>query len=159
MLIKRQLIMNLIYKLEAWGDAHRPVWLDYLRIVLGLFITYKGMVFMTNIEQLQSLIGGYDVIYASIAIAHYVIWVHVLGGPLIALGIFTRVNVILQLPIILGAMILVNYPKGFLSVGNHMELEVSILVFIGLVLCYIFGSGKVSIDELRRKDKPSVHHE
>ncbi len=151
--------MNLIYKLEAWGDAHRPVWFDYLRIVLGLFITYKGMVFMTNIEQLQSLIGGYDVIFASIAIAHYVIFVHVLGGAIFVLGLFTRVNALLQLPIIIGAIILVNFPKGFMSVGNHMELEVSILVFIGLVLCYIFGSGKVSIDELRRKDKPSVHHE
>ncbi len=151
--------MNLIFKLEAWGDIHRPVWLDYLRIVLGSFITYKGMVFMVNIEQLQSLIGGYDVIFASIAIAHYVIWAHVLGGPLIALGLFTRVLVILQLPIIIGAMFLVNYQKGFLSVGNHMELEVSILVFIGLVLCYIFGSGKVSIDEIRRKDKPPINHE
>jgi len=151
--------MNMILKLEAWGDAHRPVWLDYLRIALGLFITYKGMVFMTNIEQLQSLIGGYDVIFASIAIAHYVIWVHVLGGPLIALGLFTRVNVIFQLPIIIGAIFLVNYPKGFMSVGNHMELEVSILVLIGLALCYIFGSGKVSIDEMRRKDKPPVRHE
>lgn len=151
--------MNMIFKLESWGDAHRPLWLDYLRIALGLFITYKGMVFMVNIGQLQSLIGGYDVIFASIAISHYVIWVHVLGGPLIALGLFTRVNVIFQLPIIIGAIFLVNYPKGFMSVGNHMELEVSILVLIVLVLCYIFGSGKVSIDEMRRKDKPPVQHE
>jgi len=144
--------MSFFTNVEAWGNEHRPVWLDYVRILAGLFITYKGMLFMTSIESLRSLIGQYDLMFASIAIAHYVIFVHVLGGALIVCGLYTRAMAVLQLPILLGAVFLVNYPSGFLSMGNHMELEMSIITLVVLIILTIFGAGRVSIDHLRRKD-------
>lgn len=35
--------MNLISKIEHWGDAHHPRWLDVLRIALGIVIFAKGV--------------------------------------------------------------------------------------------------------------------
>ena len=68
------------------------------------------------------------------------------------LGMYTRIVSCLQLPILIGAVFLVNYPKGFLSVGHHMELEVSLVVLIGMIVLMIFGAGRYSIDAKRRKE-------
>jgi uncharacterized membrane protein YphA (DoxX/SURF4 family) len=58
----------------------------------------------------------------------------------------------MQLPILIGAVFMVNYKKGFLSLGNHMVLEVSIIVLVGLLIFMIFGAGKYSLDAKRRKE-------
>lgn len=150
--------MNMITKIEGWGNSHRPGFLDFFRIVLGLFITYKGFSFLGNIESLEMSIEGANMYAAGVALAHYVVFAHVLGGPLIALGLLTRIMCLIQLPILIGAVALINYPKGFMSVGSHMELELSLIVLIGLVVFMIFGAGKFSIDEKRRKEKELEQH-
>lgn len=147
--------MSLVTKIEGWGNAHQQNWLVFFRIALGLFITYKGFEFMFNIDYLQGTMAGMDVMFSGAAIAHYVIFAHALGGPLIVFGLYTRIASLIQVPILIGAVVFVNYPKGFLSVGNHMELELSILVLIGLIVFMIFGAGKYSLDERRRNDPAS----
>lgn len=148
--------MSVITNIEGWGNSHRPGWLDIFRILLGLFITFKGIEFMANMDWLEAAAGGATQAFTGASIAHYVVFAHMLGGPLITVGLFTRAMCAIQVPILLGAIILVNAPKGFLSVGNHMELEVSLAVLIGTIVFMIFGAGKFSIDEKRRHDKPIV---
>ncbi|HRX00589.1 MAG TPA: DoxX family protein [Cyclobacteriaceae bacterium] len=145
--------MSVVTKIEGWGNSHRPGWLDIFRIVLGIFITFKGFEFMFNIESLKITTEGMGMMFSGAALAHYVIFAHALGGPLIVVGLYTRIASAIQLPVLIGAVIFVNYPKGFLSIGSHMELEVSLIVLIGLVVFMIFGAGKFSLDEKRRKDR------
>ncbi len=145
--------MNIIHKIEDWGNSHRPGWLDFFRIVLGFYITYKGFAFLNNIESLEMSIQGMNMAYTGASIAHYIVFAHVLCGPLIALGLLTRIMCLVQLPILAGAVIWVNAPKGFMSLGSHMELEISIAVLFGLIVFMVFGAGKFSIDEKRRREK------
>src|SRR5687768_6161337 len=119
--------MSVITNIERWGNGHRPDFLDIFRIVLGLFITFKGVQFITQMSELENTTAGINIWFAGAFISHYVIFAHLLGGPLIIAGLFTRVVCFLQLPILIGAVFLVNAPKGFLSVGNHMELEISLI--------------------------------
>ena len=149
--------MNIITKIEDWGNSHRPGSLDVFRIITGVFLTYKGGMFAQNIEQLEMSIAGTNMHFLGVAVAHYVIFAHLLGGPLLAAGLFTRVMSFIQIPILLGAVLLVNAPQGFMSVGNHMELEISFLVLGGLVAFMIFGAGKFSVDEKRRQEKAAGH--
>jgi putative oxidoreductase len=144
--------MSVITNVEGWGNSHRPGWLDIFRIILGVYITYKGFEFMANIESLKVTTGNMDVLFSGAMLAHYIIFAHALGGPLIIFGLFTRIVCLIQLPILVGAIIFVNYPKGFLSIGNHMELEISLIVLAGLIVFMIFGAGKFSVDEKRRHD-------
>lgn len=144
--------MSLVSKIEGWGNAHRPGWLDFLRIMLGIFITYKGFDFMFHIESLQITTEGMGMMFSGAALAHYVIFAHALGGPLIIFGLFTRIVSAIQVPVLVGAIIFVNYPSGFLSIGNHMELEISLVVLAGLIVFMIYGAGKFSVDEKRRHD-------
>jgi uncharacterized membrane protein YphA (DoxX/SURF4 family) len=108
-------------------------------------------------NDLQNTTAGVNFWFAGAFLAHYVIFAHILGGPLIAVGLFTRFASLIQLPILIGAVFMVNAPKGFLSIGNHMELEISLLVLVGLVVFIVFGAGKYSIDEKRRRDLEVVH--
>ena len=151
--------MNVVTKIEGWGNSHRPGFLDIFRIALGVFITYKGAVFASNIESLEMSIQGTNTLFAGVAISHYVIFAHLLCGPLIAFGVLTRIMCFVQLPILIGAVALVNAPKGFMSVGSHMELEVSLIVLFGLIVFMVFGAGKFSIDEKRRQEKAAALEE
>jgi|SRR5690606_208338 len=150
--------MNVITDLERWGNSHRPGFLDIFRIVLGAFITYKGLYFITHMSDLQMTTAGINVYFAGMTLAHYVVFAHILGGPLIIVGLFTRIVCFLQLPILLGAVFLVNAPKGFLSIGQHMELWASLLVLAGLIVFMVFGAGKYSIDAKRRREMEAASH-
>lgn len=145
--------MSVVTDVEKWGNSHRPGILDLFRIALGVFLTYKGLDFITNMDELEGMTtSGVNIAFAGAALAHYIVFAHILGGPLIAVGLFTRIVCVIQLPILIGAVFFVKHPEGFLALGSHMELEISITVLVGLALFIIFGAGKYSIDAKRRKE-------
>ena len=144
--------MSVITNLERWGNSHRPGFLDIFRFFLGAFITYKGLYFITHMQELEMTTAGINVYFAGLTVAHYITFAHILGGPLIFVGLFTRIVCLIQLPILIGAVFMVNAPRGFLSIGRHMELWLSIVVLIGLIVFMLFGAGRFSIDAKRRKE-------
>ncbi len=144
--------MNVIANLERWGNSHRPGFLDLFRFALGAFVTYKGFYFITHMSELQMTTSGINVYFAGMTLAHYVVFAHILGGPMIFFGLFTRIVCLAQIPILIGAVFMVNAPKGFLSIGQHMELWLSIVVLVGLLIFMVFGAGRYSIDAKRRKE-------
>ena len=150
--------MSVITDVERWGNSHRPGFLDILRILLGLFITYKGLYFITHMPELETTTSGINTYFAAGVLAHYIVFAHILGGPLIVFGLFTRIVCLIQLPILIGAVFMVNAPKGFLSLGQHMELWASLVVLIGLIVFVVFGAGRYSIDAKRRKEMQAIHH-
>jgi uncharacterized membrane protein YphA (DoxX/SURF4 family) len=108
-------------------------------------------------DELQSTTSGITTWFTGAVLAHYIVFAHILGGPLIIAGLFTRVMCLLQIPILIGAVIFVNAPKGHLSLGNYMELWASVLVLAGLVVFVIFGAGRYSLDARRRREMETTH--
>ena len=149
--------MSVISNVESWGNSHRPGFLDIFRIALGIFITYKGLQFITNMDELQNTTTGITTWFAGAVLAHYIIFAHILGGPLIIAGLFTRFACLIQVPILIGAVVFVNAPRGHLSVGSYMELWLSIIVLTGLIVFMIFGAGKYSLDAKRRREVSTLH--
>jgi uncharacterized membrane protein YphA (DoxX/SURF4 family) len=139
--------MNLVHKIENWGDTHHPKVLDLVRIVLGVFLLLKGIAFMENTAYLKSLIDSQDVVDLSpgvlMALVYYVTFAHMVGGVLIAVGILTRLGCIIQIPIVLGAVFLTGI---FQEPINAMAWP-SIVALILLVLFTILGSGPISLDK------------
>jgi putative oxidoreductase len=146
--------MSVITDVEKWGNNHRPGFLDFFRMILGVFITYKGVFFITHMNELEMTASGVNAAFAGVVLSHYIVFAHILGGPLIFVGLFTRIVCAIQLPILIGAVIFVNLPQGLLSIGN-MELWASIVVLVGLVVFMIFGAGRYSIDAKRRREMNS----
>jgi putative oxidoreductase len=108
-------------------------------------------------NDLEMTTAGINTYFAGVALAHYIVFAHILGGPMIAVGLFTRIVSLIQLPILIGAVFMVNYPKGHLAIGQHMELWLSLLVLVGLIVMMVFGAGQYSIDAKRRRELLSSH--
>ena len=138
--------MSVIHRIEFWGDTHHPKILDIIRILLGLLLIIKGATFLSNATYLRDLIIENKSLSQSpemiTAILYYVTYIHLVGGTLIFLGLFTRLSAIFQLPIILGAIFFVNYTLSFVN----SELWLSVIVLALLALFIVIGSGPLSLD-------------
>jgi uncharacterized membrane protein YphA (DoxX/SURF4 family) len=148
--------MNLVHKIENWGDTHHPKILDVVRIALGVFLLLKGIAFMDNTAYLKSLIDDQNVVDLSptllMILVYYVTFAHMVGGILIAVGILTRLGCIIQIPIVLGAVFLTSI---FQEPINAMAWP-SITALILLVLFLILGSGPISLDRYLSSDSRDV---
>ncbi len=140
--------MNIAKEVKNWGDLHHPKVLDVIRMVLGLFLVVKGVIFLNNAAYLRYLIIETRAIRQSpeiiTVLIYYVTYMHVLGGALIFLGLYTRLWAFLQFPIVFGAVFFVNITSPYVN----SELWLSILVLVLLFLFIILGSGPLSLDRL-----------
>lgn len=138
--------MNIIHKIEQWGDTHHPRFLDIVRIFLGVFLFLKGLGFMENTAYLRSIIENQSDISLSpgllMALIYYVTFVHMVGGLLIAIGIFTRFSSFIQIPAVFGAVFFINL---FRSPFNT-DLYSSVASLILLAIFTVIGSGKLSLN-------------
>lgn len=144
--------MNLLHRLELWGDHHHPKWLDIIRIALGIFLCYKGFDFLQNMGLIMGQMSSKVPFgsFAFILLGHYVVFAHILGGIMLIVGMYTRFACLIQIPILLGAIFFVNI--GGDMVRPYSELFISILVLVLLVYFMIIGNGAWSI-KLAEEDK------
>ncbi|WP_026896849.1 DoxX family membrane protein [Daejeonella oryzae] len=140
--------MNTVEKIEHWGDVHHAKWLDVIRIILGIIILLKGISFVSDTSVLKELFVQNSVYSFSglvaMSLTHIVAFAHLAGGILIILGLLTRFAVVVQIPVLLGAVFFVNISQGFSPLNS--ELWLSVLVLFLLILFWIVGSGPYSVD-------------
>jgi len=138
--------MNVVHRIENWGDTHHPKFIDIVRIALGAFLLWKGISFMENTEYLKQLITDQTVIDVSpvilMSLVYYVMFAHMVGGILIGVGILTRFGCILQIPIVLGAIFL----SGIFQDAINYMVWPSVAALVALVIFLILGSGPWSLD-------------
>jgi len=146
--------MNYVERLEHWGDAHHPKWLDFVRIALGLFLLLKGVEFANNMNRLMATMSSLPFgNLMMVILAHYVLFAHILGGVLLTTGLLTRLACILQIPVLIVAV--------FTNVFHQFsELTLSMLVLLLLIYFLIIGSGRWSLDwYVNREYEKRNHHE
>ena len=140
--------MNMIDKIERWGDTHHPAWLDVVRIGLGVLLFVKGISFISDTTKLSELVNELDIRLWTVAAVHYVAFAHIFGGFLIALGCLTRISSIIQIPILITAVFFLNIRQGFSYMNS--ELWLSMITLLLVITFTIIGSGRFSMDEWMR---------
>lgn len=133
--------MDAIRKLNKWANSHTSLPLDVIRIVLGAFIFYKGINFSVHTNYLYNILNPLDEYLGTVMIVHYVTMAHLAGGILIVIGLITRLAVLVQLPVLIGA-ILIN----FIGVMNTANLIAAVAAFLVGLFFLVYGSGKHSVD-------------
>ncbi|HLS96089.1 MAG TPA: DoxX family protein [Sphingobacterium sp.] len=141
--------MNLVQKIERWGDTHHPRWLDIVRIVLGIIIFAKGVSFVGDREAVAELVRQTHFQLSIWSAVHYVVFAHIVGGLFIILGFQTRLAVVFQIPILIGAVFFINITNGFGFLNS--ELWLSLIVLILLFVFLVAGSGRYSLDNMMNK--------
>ena len=89
-----------------------------------------------------------------VMLAHIVPFVHILGGVLLVLGLFTRFACLIQIPILIGAII-------FIQAADSVSLKyapffVTILVLLLLIYFLIVGNGPWAF-KIGEEEKKKVH--
>jgi putative oxidoreductase len=138
-----------MHKFTTWADSRRDLWLDCVRIYLGLGLLARGLLLITNtstgyfVDMLQRanqpwLMTG--------AMLHYVMLAHFIGGALLTIGFLTRLAALIQIPVLAGAVFVVHRQDGLFALGQ--SLEFSALVLFLLCIYAVAGAGKLSLDYL-----------
>jgi uncharacterized membrane protein YphA (DoxX/SURF4 family) len=160
--------MDLTQKIGNWTESHHPAWLDVIRMALGAFLFFKGVVFLNDIWALQGLLQNVNIDWNSLQLAYIIAFVHLIGGFLIAIGLFTRLAIIFQIPILIGAVFFIwpgfdaqninqMVPGGVMFVWSGSDTSaitaewwISLITLILLVVFLIFDSGPWSVDRYVR---------
>ena len=136
--------MSLLHQINEWSNKHHPKWLVAIRVVLGLCLFIKGFGFIRDQTLLLSLITQTTFSGQVSWLATVIPWVHLLGGSLIIVGLLTRLSVLVQIPILIGAVFFVNARLGLYSTGS--DLLFSIIILLLLIFFLIEGAGPISLD-------------
>ncbi len=143
--------MNSIARTEYWADHHHPAWLDFLRILLGLFLIIKGISLVDNSDLLVASVLNENMQFLSFAAVEYSIIILLIGGLLITFGLITRVVILFELPILIAEVFFVKLPSVY-SIVNYNELY-SVITLLLLIFFLFYGSGPFSTDNLLNRTK------
>ena len=138
--------MNYMQRVEFWGDHHHPKWLDLLRIALGVFLCFKGIEFANNMNLVEDMMSR-KVPFSSfmlILLSHYILFAHIMGGFLLAVGLLTRFACVVQIPVLIGAIIFINASM----LRPFSEIFLSLLILMLLVYFLVIGGGPWSLDRV-----------
>lgn len=117
-----------------------------IRVFLGIALFIRGEIIFSNPNAIIEVIDQDQLFiwYAYIAIAH------MLGGLLIAVGFYTRIGAMIQIPILFSAVFMYHAKDGLMMGGQSLEL--AIIVLFLLFIYFVFGPGKWSVNYYFRKD-------
>lgn len=132
--------MKTVVQLNKWANSHTSILIDVVRIVTGLFLIFKGLQFSFQTHYLADIIRSSS-LGTGMFLEHYIAMAHIAGGLLVAMGLITRWALLIQLPIIIGAVV-VNF-MGPLIAANLLQASVVLLVTLFFIF---YGSGKHSVD-------------
>lgn len=148
--------MPIFTKFKDWTASHNPKWLALIRVALGAALLLKGVNFLDNTQELETSIDASVFQSSSHWLAHAIPWVHIVGGFLIIIGLFTRFASLVQMPVLMGAVLFINSKKGFFT--TETNLPYSIIILVLLIVFLIEGSGPLSLSSYFREDEEPVQN-
>ena len=148
--------MNLLQRLEHWGDRHHPAWMDIVRIGLGIFLVYKGIDFLSHMSDLVGMMSASSLSFGDfsyVLAGHYAAGAHILGGIGLALGVYVRIACLIQIPVLVGALLFLNTNKDLLQ--PYSEIILTLVVLLLLIYFLVAGNGpwSVKIGEETKEDR------
>lgn len=117
-----------------------------IRIGVGIAFITHGLPKLQNLTRTSGFFGSLGVPLPEVA-ALLVGIIETFGGLALILGIFTRASALLLSAVMIGAISLVHFPKGYGGQGGYEYTSVLLAVCLGLAF---LGSGSYA---LRLKNK------
>ena len=143
--------MTYLQQLNQWSIRHHPRWFVVLRVFLAITLIIKGIQFIKNKTELELLVHHSAFTENFQWLNTAIPWLHLLGGSLLLAGLFTRLSVLLQIPILVGAVFFVHAKQGLFA--GESDLLFSVIVLILLLLFLIEGGGPFSLDNALRNKR------
>lgn len=136
-----------LLKWKTWAESRHELWLDLIRIYLGIGLFVRGLILVFNVKTdlFSDLLARTDQPWLmSAAVLHYAALAHFVGGAMLALGFLTRIAALAQIPLLAGAVLFVHRGEGLMAVSQSLEFAALVLVLLSVFL--INGAGRLSLD-------------
>lgn len=140
--------MKQFFTIPGWFE-NKDLAYSFIRIFLGVALFVRGWMISSDPSIITQLTGANQWYWWF----SYIIVIHIIGGALMAIGFATRYAALAQIPVLFGAVFFFHLKQGLMKVEQSLEL--SILVFVLLIIYFLFGSGALSIDSYIYKKKKS----
>ena len=137
--------MGLLHQSYQTGE-NVPKWIFILRIVVGFSLILKAYTFFSKPDILQNAFNASGFLSATAWLIPLIPWVNLIGGILLAVGLFTRLAALVQIPLMFGAILFVN-----LKDTATADLPFSFLILVLVVVFSFIGGGYFSLDDMYRK--------
>jgi uncharacterized membrane protein YphA (DoxX/SURF4 family) len=142
--------------MEMKNNITQSTWLALTRMVLGMLLIWKGLLFIQDTSELQMAIqqaaaaeyGGFGHVTAAV-----VSILTLVSGIFIMVGIFTKITSYVQIAMIIPAIIFI-YSTGIER--TSFEMISTIIILLLLVFYAKRGSGPISFDRSIRKYNSAV---
>jgi putative oxidoreductase len=121
-----------------------------LRVILGGALFIKGVDFIRNKVILHQVIAETDLLEKFSVLEAVIPWIHLLGGLFIIIGMYTRLVIFIQIPLVIGAIIVLYNTKNSSFYSIEMMFAVTILIMLFIYLK--FGDGFYSWRNLINKE-------
>src|SRR5690349_20032871 len=100
-------VMEKLRQAINWAETHPKVWLDCVRIYLGVGLLIRGVLIITNsradsVQEMIERAGQMWLVHAFLL--HYVALAHFVGGGMLMVGLLTRLAALVQIPVLAGAL-------------------------------------------------------
>ncbi len=136
---------------DSWADEAKLI----LRVVLGVIFLYHGYAkFGMGTEAIAGFFGAVGIPMAGF-FAPLVIWVEMIGGVALILGVLTHWVSKLFVIISLVALFMVHIKNGFSIAQNGYEFI--LLILAASVTTMIMGAGKYSVDAMIGKSENTTN--
>jgi uncharacterized membrane protein YphA (DoxX/SURF4 family) len=135
--------MGLLTKFQDWTASHNPKWLALVRVALGAALLLRGVAFLNNLPNMERLIDVNGLTQYKDLLMNSIPWIHIAGGFLIILGLFTRFAAFVQIPVLIGALLFVTTKNGLFTAET--DLTLSLIILLLLAIFVIEGSGPLSL--------------
>ena len=120
------------------------------RVILGFTLFIKGINFVRNKEFLEGLISNIILLEKLSFLKIIIPFIHILGGFFIIIGVYTRLVILIQLPIIFAAIVLLIISGGM---SYYREIIFALTILILLISYLKFGDGFYSWKNLISNEK------
>lgn len=131
-----------------------PKWLVVLRILLGILLFMKGIQFIYDNTLIQEVFQKQTFLQENKWLQTIIPWVHLLGGVFITIGMFVRLAVVTQLPIIVGAIVF-SVQNDF-STTYDTTLAYAFFLLALLLIFLFVGNGPVSWKKMIDKEHGKI---
>jgi uncharacterized membrane protein YphA (DoxX/SURF4 family) len=144
--------MDKFNSIIKWLDDNQNLAYSLIRFFIGTALFVRGWIFfadpgtVTDMAREESLYMWFS----------YVTLGHLIGGFMLMIGLLTRLAALIQIPILFGAVFIVNAGRDLASIDQSLELAVMVLVL--LIVYFIFGSGGFSLDQYLADKKVESKH-
>ncbi len=122
---------------------------DLIRIYLGVGLAVRGLLFLVHPRWVSTAIESAPGASAALVGAG-----HLVGGLMLAAGLFTRLTALVQSLPVMGAVLVVH--RGQPLASADQSLEFSGLVLVMLVFYAALGAGPWSLDHRRRQARAAT---